>query len=83
MKGVNYYLIAVLDYYFASVAVGIWDGLDHGLRTIAAIGVIITTWYLIKKYRSEKELNDVKKKQIELENQTMEQELYEKIKKNL
>lgn len=67
------YFVGLIDYMLAAVV--FWDQLDHGLRTIAAIGVILSTWYLIKKYQSEKKLNDEKTKRERLEQQIKEQEL--------
>lgn len=66
-------LIALLDYALAVAA--FWDGLDVGLRILAGIGVIISTWYLIQKYKSEKRLNEQRLKKEEFETQIKEQEL--------
>lgn len=75
----KYYVIGIIDYLLAVVV--FWDNLDHWLRIIAAIGVIISTWYLIKKYKSESELNQLKKEKEKLEIKNMEMNLMEREKK--
>lgn len=59
-----------------------WDAFDHTLRTIAAIGVVISTIYLIRKHQSEHQVNKEKKKLLEMETQIKAQELYNIIEKN-
>lgn len=76
----KYYLIGVIDYVLAVAA--FWEGLDLILRIVAAIGVIISTWYLIKKYKSESELNKQKLEREKMETQIKEQELASIILKN-
>lgn len=77
---IKYYLLYLIDVTFAFLA--FWDVLDHSLRTIAALGVIISTIYLIRKHKSEHDVNKEKKRLIEIERQIKEQELYDMMQKN-
>jgi hypothetical protein len=75
----KYYVIGIIDYLLAILV--FWDNLDHWLRAVAAIGVIISTWYLIKKYKSESELNQLKKEKEKLDIREKELDLMERERK--
>ncbi|MGB4971500.1 MAG: hypothetical protein WBO32_02515 [Cyclobacteriaceae bacterium] len=50
----KYYVLASFDLLLFALAA--WDGIDHGLRTIAAIGAIIVLYFTIKKIKKDIEL---------------------------
>jgi len=76
----KYYIVGLIDYVLAVAA--FWEGLDVVLRIVAAVGVIVSTWYLIKKYESESKLNKQKLERERMETQIKEQELASIILKN-
>lgn len=76
----KYTIIYIIDVFCAVFTY--WDVLDHTLRTIAALGVLVSTVYLILKHRSEHQVNMEKKKLIETEHQIKQQELYRAMQEN-
>lgn len=68
-------VISFIKLYFGSAfdlmlfSLAAWDGLDHVLRTISALGGLVVLVYLIKKYRQDYRLKkmDEEIKKIELE----------------
>jgi hypothetical protein len=53
------------------------------VRILAAIGVVISTYYLIRKYINESRVLNEKKKLLELERMKKEQELAQIIERNI
>lgn len=68
------YLMALLDLLLFSMAA--WEGLDHVLRTIAAVGAIIVLYFTIRKAKKDIELKKAQLKQEEIEQAIREQELF-------
>jgi Co/Zn/Cd efflux system component len=77
---IKFTVVYIIDVIFAVFT--FWDILDHTLRTIAALGVLISTIYLIQKHRSEHQVNKERKKLLEMENQIKQQELFRAIAEN-
>lgn len=52
-------LLAIIKIYVGSAfdlllfSVAAWEGVDHGLRTVSAVGAIVVLVYLIRKYRQD------------------------------
>jgi cell division protein FtsL len=56
---------------------------DMVVRILAAIGVVISTYYLIRKYINESRVLKEKKRVLELERMKKEQELAQIIERNI
>jgi len=63
---IKLYIGSLFDILLFSIAA--WDGVDHGLRTVSAIGAIVVLVYLIRKYKQDYRLKqlDEEIKRLEL-----------------
>lgn len=50
----KYYLLASFDLFLFAIAA--WDGIDHVLRTISAVGAIIVLYFTWRKLKKDIEL---------------------------
>lgn len=70
----KHYLLAMFDLFLFSMAA--WDGLDHGLRSIAAIGGIVVLIYTIRKIKRDIDLKRIQHERESVELQIRQQELF-------
>jgi len=73
-------LVIMIKIYFGSAldvilfSLAAWDGIDHVLRTISAVGAIVVLWYLRRKYNQDHKLKkieeEIKKIEAMIEIQT-------------